>query len=76
MIEWIAGKLFLLKMYLTKPHTLQVRYIQNGVKHLVLIERRPFSMGIAGRYTVDKTFRLEPERSEEEIDFPGQVLDV
>lgn len=76
MIERIVGKLFLLKMYLTEPHTMQVRYIQNGVKHLILIERRPFSMGIVGRYTVDKTFRLESERSEEEVEFPGQILDA
>lgn len=76
MIEWIVGKLFLLKMYLTKPHAMQVRYIRNGVKHLILVERLPFGMRIVGRYTVDKTFRLEPERSEEEVEFPGQVLDA
>ena len=73
-MAWLRTKLFLLKMYLTKPHVMQVRYIHKGVKYLVIIERKPFGMEIVGRYTVLSQFKTDPEHSKEAIPFQGQNL--
>lgn len=74
-MTWLRGKLFLLKMYLTKPHTLQVRYVRKGVKHLVIIERKPFGMEIVGRYTVFNRYCNDPDYLDSIIPFDGEILD-
>lgn len=70
----LRDKLICFKLYLTRPHVMQIRYVREGVKHLVVIERLPFNVKIVGRYTVDETFRPEREHASEEIEFPGQII--